>query len=298
MTTSRLRMWSLRRPSPCSLLPVSQAIPPAAPPCLPQMGPDLSAPAHWRMVDLISDLHLQSAEPATFAAWQHYMASTAANAVFILGDLFEVWVGDDVLDQHNNDTPGFERQCQQIMASTATRLSLFFMHGNRDFLLGDTFLQGAKTTLLPDPTPLSFDGQRWLLTHGDALCLADTAYQAFRAQVRTPAWCDAFLANPLTRRQQIGRELRQQSEALKASATPLVDIDKPAACAWLEVCGAGTLIHGHTHRPMQEILCSGSTARQKRLVLSDWDANAHPPRLQVLRLIAGQPPKRVELSGT
>lgn len=261
------------------------------------MGPDLSAPAHWRVVDLISDLHLQSAQPATFAAWQHYMASTEADAVFILGDLFEVWVGDDVLDQLTNDKPGFEWQCQQAMASTATRLSLFFMHGNRDFLLGDTFLKGAGATLLPDPTPLSFDGQRWLLTHGDALCLADTAYQAFRAEVRTPAWCNAFLANPLARRQQIGRELRQQSEAVKASAAPLVDIDQATACAWLDACGAGTLIHGHTHRPMQEFLCAGGATRQQRLVLSDWDANAHPSRLQVLRLTAGQPPKWVELSG-
>ncbi|WP_296653499.1 UDP-2,3-diacylglucosamine diphosphatase [Rhodoferax sp.] len=265
---------------------------------LPGLWPNLTAPARWRVVDLISDLHLQAAEPATFAAWKGYMESTQADAVFILGDLFEVWVGDDGLDEALNGSPGFEWQCQQVMSNAAKRLSLFFMHGNRDFLLGDAFARAAGATLLLDPSTLRFDDKTWLLTHGDTLCLADTAYQQFRRRVRSRAWQDDFLSRPLAQRREIARGLRQQSEAIKAGAAPLVDIDIAAACAWLDASGASTLIHGHTHQPGQELLRPHSGAPLQRLVLSDWDARATPPRLQVLRLSIGTAPKRVHLSGS
>ena len=236
---------------------------------------ELTAGPSWQAVDFISDLHLQASEPATFDAWQHYMQTTPADAVFILGDLFEVWVGDDVLQER-----GFEDQCAQVIAQTAARVPTFFMHGNRDFLVGSGLMTACNTTLLHDPTVLSFNHQRWLLSHGDALCLDDTAYMAFRQQVRGADWQLGFLAKPLPERQAIARGLRQQSEAHKSSGADYADVDATAARQLLLEANATTLIHGHTHKPASHDLGSGL----QRVVLSDWDASASPPRAEVLRL--------------
>ncbi len=237
----------------------------------------LQAPAAWRTIDFISDLHLQATEPATFEAWQRYMAQTPADAVFILGDLFEVWVGDDAAAM-----PGFAAQCREVLSATARRAAVFFMAGNRDFLVGAQFLASCGARALADPSVLAFDGRRWLLTHGDALCLADTEYMEFRAQVRNAAWQAEFLAKPLAQRQAIARALRQQSEARKRSGVEYPDVDGAAAQAWLQAAGAQALIHGHTHRPADHRL----GPRGWRAVLSDWDAAALPARQQVLRLTA------------
>src|SRR6476661_244636 len=150
------------------------------------------APAGWRTVDLISDLHLQPSDPATFEAWRGYMQTTPADAIFILGDLFEVWVGDDSAAE-----PGFEAQCAEVLCQAAARRPLFFMHGNRDFLLSAAFAAQCGMQLLDDPTVLALHDRRWLLSHGDLLCLEDADYLRFRAQVRTAAWQGAFLARPL-----------------------------------------------------------------------------------------------------
>jgi len=254
----------------------------------------VDAPPPWRTIDFISDLHLQAGQLATYQAWQRYMASTPADAVFILGDLFEVWVGDDVVCALPGQPPNFEAQCQRVLTSSATRLSLFFIHGNRDFLLGDDFAAACHMTLLADPCVLVFDAQRWLLSHGDALCLDDTAYQQFRALVRSPAWRDEFLAKPLPERQEIARALRIQSETRKNSGTNDADVDNSTARQWLDAAQASTLIHGHTHRPADHVLQKQNPVQQ-RLVLSDWDAEATPPRLQVLRLRTGQAPQRLTL---
>jgi UDP-2,3-diacylglucosamine hydrolase len=256
-------------------------------PTVPWMA-ELVAPPYWRTVDFISDLHLQAAEPATFAAWQHYMQSTPADAVFILGDLFEVWVGDDaVSDDFNADsapaTASFEESCARLLGQTAGRLALFFMHGNRDFLVGQQLMNLCNTRLLADPSVLLFAGERWLLSHGDALCLGDVDYLAFRQQVRSADWQHTFLAKPLAKRQEIARALRQQSEARKQSGAVYADVDAPAARQWLRAAQAHALIHGHTHRPAEHDL--GESLR--RVVLSDWDAQAVPPRAEVLRLSAG-----------
>jgi UDP-2,3-diacylglucosamine hydrolase len=242
----------------------------------------LQAPAAWATVDFISDLHLRAEEPATFAAWAHYLHSTPADAVFLLGDVFEVWVGDDVLSDPGQQDERFEARCAHEMAAAAQRLSLFFMHGNRDFLVGQALMTGCGATLLADPTVLDFDGQRWLLSHGDALCLDDTEYLQFRGQVHQPAWQEAFLAKPLTERKTIARSLRTQSEARKHSGATYADVDNTAARQWLLAAGAHTLIHGHTHRPANHDLGQGL----QRVVLSDWDAAATPPRAEVLRLNA------------
>jgi UDP-2,3-diacylglucosamine hydrolase len=245
---------------------------------VPQIA-ELHAPAVWSTVDFISDLHLSADEPLTFAAWQHYLQSTPADAVFILGDLFEVWVGDDVV---SNTSPvlNFEDRCLQVLAAAGGRLALFFMHGNRDFLVGQRLMDLCHATLLNDPTVLCFEDQRFLLSHGDALCLADTDYLQFRQQVRSNAWQTQFLAKPLTERQSIARGLRTQSEARKQSGQTYADVDTDAAKQWLKAAGASTLIHGHTHQPGQHTLGD----KQRRVVLSDWDGSATPPRAEVLRL--------------
>jgi UDP-2,3-diacylglucosamine hydrolase len=237
----------------------------------------LKAPAAWVAVDVISDLHLQASEAATFEAWRRYMQRAPADAVFILGDLFEVWIGDDAAA-----APGFAAECAQVLKSASARLDVFFMAGNRDFLVGERFLRDCGVVSLADPTVLDFGGQRWLLTHGDALCTADTEYMRFREQVRAPAWQREFLSRPPAARQAIARDMRDQSEARKRSGIEYPDADEELARAWLAAAPAQVMIHGHTHRPAEHVLGNG-----RRLVLSDWDALANPPRLQVLRLTAG-----------
>ena len=247
---------------------------------------ELSAPPSWRTVDFISDLHLQAAEPATFDAWRHYLESTPADAVFILGDLFEVWVGDDAVGEDlSSSAAGFDARCVQAMGEAAGRLTLFFMHGNRDFLVGQALMDLCNAALLSDPTVLEFpagSGRRWLLSHGDALCLDDTDYMAFRREVRSAEWQRAFLAKPLAERQEIARGLRRQSEARKRSGAQYADVDTAAARQWLLAAKAPTLIHGHTHKPALHDLGGGLS----RVVLSDWDLAAPAPRADVLRLSA------------
>ena len=237
----------------------------------------LDAPRGWRTLDFISDLHLQASEPATVQAWREYLAGTPADAVFILGDLFEAWPGDDELQQ-----PGFAADCAQALRAATQRRPVFFMHGNRDFLVGEAFAQATGVRLLSDPTALSFGGQRWLLSHGDPLCLGDTEYLEFRAQVRDPEWQRQLLARPLAERRALAVKLRTQSEDRKRSGATYADVDADEARAWLHAAGARTLVHGHTHKPGDHDLGGGL----RRIVLSDWDLAATPPRAQVFRLDA------------
>ncbi|MFI5446639.1 UDP-2,3-diacylglucosamine diphosphatase [Polaromonas sp. UC242_47] len=257
-------------------------------PAVPQIA-ELVAPPSWRTVDFISDIHLQAAEPATFEAWSQYLQTTQADAVFILGDLFDVWVGDDAVRSELSASPpalNFEEQCARVLQTTGERLALFFMHGNRDFLVGAQFMALCRSTLLADPTVLTFAGQRWLLSHGDALCLDDLDYMQFRQQVRSNTWQQSFLAKPLTERQAIARGLRQQSrqqhEKRQQSGAAYVDVNQAAVCQWLQAAQAPTLIHGHTHQAATHELGQGL----RRVVLSDWDASAQPARCEVLRLSA------------
>ncbi len=237
--------------------------------------PVLQAPSGWACIDFISDLHLQPSGPATVRAWRHYLAGTPAGAVFILGDLFEAWVGDDAAL-----APGFAADCAQALREAAAARPLFFLHGNRDFLVGEDFARQCGFTLLADPTVLEYGGRRWLLSHGDALCLADADYLRFRAQVRSPQWTQAFLQKPLAEREAVARQLREASEARHAVTTEYADVDAPLARQWLQAAGAQALIHGHTHRPAEHDLGDGL----RRIVLADWEPEAAPPRGQVLRL--------------
>ncbi|MEN9891305.1 MAG: hypothetical protein RLY78_1600 [Pseudomonadota bacterium] len=238
----------------------------------------LVAPAHWRRIDLLSDVHLHAQAPATAALWCEHLRHTDADAVLMLGDLFEVWVGDDARHQ------GFEQQMLQVLREASARLTLAFLPGNRDFLLGAAMAADAGLLLLDDPCLLEAFGQRWLLGHGDAWCVDDMAYQRFRAQVRSPAWQQAFLAQPLAERQRQARTMREASQARQAglAAADYGEVDPGCAAQALHTHGATTLIHGHTHRPGCHALPGGGT----RHVLGDWDAEATPPRARWLRLDA------------
>lgn len=244
----------------------------------------LQAPSAWQVVDFISDLHLQVSDAATFDAWQRYMHDTRADAVFILGDLMEVWAGDDIVQQHFSEAANssFETRCAAVLRAATQRKAVFFMRGNRDFLIGTHFLNVTSVHDLHDPTALDFAGHRYLLTHGDALCVDDLEYMQFRVEVRTAQWQESFLKKPLQERIQIARTLRAQSEARKKSGTPFVDIDSALANDWLAQAQCTQLIHGHTHLPADAPLGTHT----QRHVLSDWDLQAQPPRAQVLRLDA------------
>ena len=242
---------------------------------IPQIG-RVIVPEHWHAIDVISDLHLDTAHPKTFAAWRSALLDTPADAVFLLGDVFEAWVGDDARFE------GFERECADVLKAATARRTVAFMVGNRDFLVGDALLADCGVQALADPSLLSAWGQTVLLTHGDALCLDDTDYQRFRAMVRNPAWQQAFLARPLVERRAIARQLRDASEANKAtqSSVDWADVDRDTAVAWLRAAGAKHMLHGHTHRPGSETLAAGFT----RDVLSDWDLDIPAARAEVLRL--------------
>lgn len=236
---------------------------------------ELAAAPQWRVVDFISDLHLQAPEPATAEAWRGYMRSTPADALFILGDLFEAWPGDDAIG-----ADPFLAGCVAVLRAFADRKPLYVMRGNRDFLLGETFAAASGARLLADPTAFEFAGQRILLSHGDALCLGDTEYLQFRSQVRQPAWQREFLARPLDERLAVARSLRAQSEDRKRSGAAYADVDAREASLWLAKAQSDLLVHGHTHKPDEHVLgCD-----RRRIVLSDWDLGAQPARAQVLRL--------------
>jgi UDP-2,3-diacylglucosamine hydrolase len=234
------------------------------------------APASWQAIDFISDLHLDAQHPLTFEAWRRHLLHTSADAVFLLGDIFEAWVGDDAR------ASGFEQQCAEALKAASAQRFVAFMAGNRDFLVGPALLDECGVRHLSDPTLLQACGHAALLTHGDALCLADTDYQRFRAMVRQPEWQQGFLSRPLAERRAIARQLRDASQARQAdmSTEEWADVDAGAAVGWLKHAGAAQMVHGHTHRPGTGELAPGFI----RHVLSDWDLDTPTPRAQVLRL--------------
>lgn len=237
----------------------------------------LAAPAGWRAIDFISDLHLADDTPRNAAAWAAYLERTTADAVFILGDLFEAWPGDDARFD------AFEGRCAAVLRAASARRFTAFMTGNRDFLVGTEFLADCGVRALDDPTVLEAFGSSALLSHGDAWCLADRDYLQLRAQVRSPAWKRQVLAQPLEQRRALARHFRAQSEqhARNRSVTDWADVDTGLALAWLRANDASVLIHGHTHKPGREEIAPGVW----REVLSDWelDHQAEPGRAEVLR---------------
>lgn len=236
----------------------------------------LTAPAQWQQIDLLSDLHLGPDTQATVARLTQHLTETPAQAVLLLGDIFEVWVGDDARDEP------FEAAVVHLLRDASRRLDVCFMPGNRDFLVGAELLQAVGMTALPDPTVLDAFGQRWLLVHGDAQCLDDLEYQSWRATSHCAAWQANFLAKPLADRQAFGHQARARSRQSQAAQLMSTDLDADACRALLKAAGAKTMIHGHTHRPAEHDLGGGL----RRVVLSDWDFNTTPPRGDVIRLSA------------
>lgn len=235
---------------------------------------------------VISDLHLCAQRPAVTQAFLHWLQTDVAQAeaLYILGDFFEVWVGDDVLadTQHGAE---FLPIVHALHALSAQGVHLYFMHGNRDFLIGERFAQVCGLQLLNDPTLLTFANKRILLSHGDALCTDDVAYQQFRAQVRHPQWQQAFLAQPLAARLAFAEQARHQStqnKAIQAKSMPtmdIMDVNTDAVAALLrEYLYPDILLHGHTHRPGNHKLeIDGHTC--ERMVLGDWHDHAMCARL-------------------
>ncbi|MBS1229634.1 MAG: lpxH [Proteobacteria bacterium] len=224
------------------------------------------------MIHFISDLHLSPQAPGATRIFLDFLGGPARSAghLFILGDLFDVWPGDDCIDESPD---GFNRMIVDALRElTDSGVSLSVMHGNRDFLLGDEFARRSGAKALPDPYVLSLPGWQFVLAHGDRLCTDDTDYQAFRAQVRDPAWRVAFLNKPLAERQAIASALRQQSEQAKREklqAPRLMDLNPADTDDFLRQHGYATFIHGHTHRPAtHDHLVDG--IHVERWVLADW----------------------------
>jgi UDP-2,3-diacylglucosamine hydrolase len=220
----------------------------------------------------ISDLHLQASHPRTAEAFFRFLAERAvhADALYLLGDIFEYWAGDDDLDD-----PFHARGADALRALAGRGVAIYWMAGNRDFLVGDAFARAAHLTRLPEPHLLQVAGRTIALVHGDAQCTADTHYMAFRAQVRAPAWQAQFLAMPLAQRKAIIAGLREGSRSAQgAKSYEIMDVAPDAIAELHAASGADVIIHGHTHRPALHQDAAGL----RRYVLPDWELDAEPQR--------------------
>jgi len=219
----------------------------------------------------ISDLHLSADHPHSMAVFQRFIVTLApqAEALYILGDLFEYWAGDD--DLHD---PFHARVIGALHGLAAHGTNVYLMHGNRDLLMGDALAQACRAKLLPDPTLLDLYGTPTLISHGDTLCTDDIEYQKFRVQVHDAAFQENFLARPLAARKAYIELLRQQSTSAKQGKdTAIMDVNDEAVAALLREYHYPRLIHGHTHRPNRhEHKVDGHVC--ERWVLSDWDQKA------------------------
>lgn len=220
-----------------------------------------------RPVLFISDLHLTPERPQPTRLFKRFLAEVAptAEALYILGDFFEAWVGDDDLTDPFH--AGIAADLKGLVDSGTT---LYFMPGNRDFLAGPALARATGWHQLDDPVCIDLYGVATLISHGDIYCSDDHAYQAFRRQVRDPAWQAEFLHKPLSERRAMARAMREQSEQAKAGKRPtLMDVNPQAIQAVLQETGAMRMIHGHTHRPARHVLQIGAGTHE-RWVLADW----------------------------
>ena len=220
---------------------------------------------------LISDLHLQPSHPRTAEAFLRFLAERAVKArqLYLLGDLFEYWAGDDDLAE-----PFHQRIVDAIREVSAAGVAVFWIAGNRDFLVGQQFADAAGLTLLAEPHVITVAGQRIALVHGDAQCTDDLKYMEFRAMVRQPAWQQHFLAMPLAQRKAIIAGMRDGSrEAHTAKSYAIMDVTAEAVSALHAATGADIIIHGHTHRPALH-----EADGKRRYVLPDWELDATPTR--------------------
>jgi len=214
----------------------------------------------------IADLHLQTEEPAITAGFLRFLQGEArhADALYILGDLFEAWIGDD------DPNPLHREIARALKALVDSGIPSFFIHGNRDFLIGKRFARESGMTLLAEETVLDLYGRRVLIMHGDTLCTDDTGYLAFRAKVHTPWIQTLFLALPLFIRSRIAAKMRAGSKAANSSKSmTIMDVNPQAVVSVMEKHQVQWLIHGHTHRPdVHDLTVNGEPAH--RVVLGAW----------------------------
>ncbi len=227
----------------------------------------------------ISDLHLDDERPETIDLLLDFLSHEAAkaDALYILGDLFEYWLGDDVGSR-------CATQVTEALSSLAVKgLSCYFMHGNRDFLLGDAYARRAGLTLLPEEHVVDLYGDQVLLMHGDSLCTQDIPYQQFRTRVRNPAWQDDFLSKPPGERMKVAMEAREASARHKSGVEmSIMDVSPTEVISAFERHDVHRMIHGHTHRPaIHDLDLNGRPAQ--RIVLGDWYVKS-----SVLRVAPGQ----------
>lgn len=214
----------------------------------------------------VSDLHLDSAAPDANRQFLEFLRTHAAGAeaLYILGDMFESWIGDDETDAEKL------RVCSGLRALTESGVPCFVLHGNRDFLLGSGFSASTGAQLLPDPVVAELDGERVLITHGDALCTDDHSYQELRTVVRDEGWQKRFLSLPLDVREQFANRARAGSKAHTARTQPMImDVNPEAVTRAFRATGTRRMVHGHTHRPgIHDLQVDGGPAQ--RIVLGAW----------------------------
>lgn len=219
------------------------------------------------MILLISDLHLEEKRPDITRAFLHFLATRArqAEALYILGDFFEVWIGDDAM------TPFQQSIADALRALSERGTRIYLMHGNRDFMLGKGFCRAAGCTLLGDPSVVELGGERVLLMHGDSLCTRDEGYMRLRRLLRNPLSLFILRHLPLSTRRKLARKLRNESRAqTRMKASDIIDVTPELIPRVLAEHGVRTLIHGPTHRPAtHELEVDGRPAQ--RIVLGDWD---------------------------
>ena len=221
----------------------------------------------------ISDLHLHPQRPLVTEAFFSFLQGEvrSAETLFILGDLFDAWIGDD------DDQPLAVRVADALQAASRRGTKLFFQHGNRDFLIGHHYAKRCGMQLLPELFTLEVADERWLLAHGDQFCTQDTAYQQFRAMVRNTAWQKELLSKTLEERRGIAAQLREKSkEANSIKAEDIMDVTPGEIDRILLEKKCSKLIHGHTHRPARHAVSLSGTSPQKnthaeRIVLGEWD---------------------------
>jgi UDP-2,3-diacylglucosamine hydrolase len=230
----------------------------------------MTAPARTLAL-FISDLHLQASHPRTAEAFFRFLAerATQAERLYLLGDIFEYWAGDDDLDDP------FNRSVVDALRRVSDGgTAVYWLGGNRDFLVGAGFADAAGLTLLPEPHVATLGGRQVVLVHGDAQCTDDVKYMAFRAQVRDPAWQRQFLAMPLAQRKAIIAGLREGSRAAHGEKSyEIMDVTPAAVAALHADSGTDVIIHGHTHRPALH-----EADGKRRYVLPDWELDAEPVR--------------------
>ncbi|HEX7764448.1 MAG TPA: UDP-2,3-diacylglucosamine diphosphatase, partial [Cellvibrio sp.] len=218
----------------------------------------------------ISDLHLHESRPQVTRAFFHFLQTHAihAEALYILGDFFDAWIGDD------DDAELPQQVASELFALHQRGIAIYFMHGNRDFLLGEGYAKQAGMRLIPEGTVINLYGTKTLLVHGDALCTEDQDYQNFRAMVRSTQWQQQVLAQPLAARRALAAQLRDKSQSMNSlKAADIMDVTPAEVIRQMEQAKVQLMIHGHTHRPARHSLIANNKPAE-RMVLGDWHDHA------------------------